>query len=168
VWAVVGDQLISEERIEGGPAFGDEGWSDYDLALEWNKSAGPGGMRVDFRASEGKGYNFALGGYDNKKHYLSVTSNPGRIKGQAVVHEIRSSLGKIRPLQWYKLKISLRGPRIRIAVDDQLLFDCTDNSSEKGSVALRCLNSAGRFRNIRVTAIDGTVLWEGPPDLRKE
>ncbi len=59
----------------------------------------------------------------------------------------------------------MRGPRIRVELDDHLLYDCTDNFTQKGSVALRCFNSAGRFRNIRVTAPDGTVLWEGLPDL---
>jgi hypothetical protein len=168
VWTVDSDQIIQEDVGVSGFAFGNEGWNDYDFTVAASKSAGPGGLRVDFRLSQGKGLNLEIGGYDNKKHRLIRTSNPSGVRGKGVAIEIQSKPGTIQSLEWYKLKVSLRGPRIRIALDDHLLFDCMDNHSEKGCVGLRCLNSAGRFRNIKVTAPDGTVLWEGPPDLRKE
>jgi hypothetical protein len=62
----------------------------------------------------------------------------------------------------------LRGTRIHIELDDHMLFDCEDDFRLKGSVGLWCDISAARFRNIKVTAPDGTILWEGLPDLRKE
>ena len=79
--------------------------------------------------------------------------------------EIASKPGTIQPLEWYKLKISLRGSRVRIELDDHTLFVFTTEHSPKGGVQLRTYNCAIRFRNIKVTAPDGTVLWEGPPDL---
>ena len=107
-----------------------------------------------------------MGGLHNK-HYLGrdrMSDPPGNRST-----EIRSKPGTIQPLEWYKLKISLRGPRIRIELDDHSLFDCSDDFSQKGLVELRCYTSAGgRFRNIKVTAPDGAVLWEGPPDLGGE
>ncbi|WP_406698042.1 hypothetical protein V5E97_04230 [Singulisphaera sp. Ch08] len=78
---------------------------------------------------------------------------------------IRSIPGTIRPLDWHEVKISLRGQRIHIELDDRELFACTDNYSQKGDVSLYFSNSSGRFRNIKVTAPDGTVLWERPRDL---
>ena len=84
------------------------------------------------------------------------------------VYKIQSSPGTIQSLDWYKLKISLRGTRIHIELDDHMLFDCADDFSQKGGVGLRCEHSAARFRNIKVTAPDGTILWEGLPDLPKE
>ena len=35
----------------------------------------------------------------------------------------------------------------------------------KGGVGLRVVNSAFQFKNIKVTAPDGKVLWEGMPAL---
>lgn len=63
------------------------------------------------------------------------------------------------------MKISLRGPHIRVELDDHVLFSCTDDFSQRGPVQLRFHNSAGRFKNIKVSDRNGTVLWEGPPDL---
>jgi eukaryotic-like serine/threonine-protein kinase len=63
------------------------------------------------------------------------------------------------------VKIFLRGPRIQVELDDHLIFDHTDETNQSGSVNLKCYNSDGRFRDIKVTAPNGDVLWEGPPDL---
>jgi hypothetical protein len=63
------------------------------------------------------------------------------------------------------VRISLRGQNIRIELDNYLLFACKDDFVRKGNFFLCCYDSAGRFRKIKVAAPDGTVLWEGPPDL---
>ena len=76
-----------------------------------------------------------------------------------------SKSGTIQPLEWYRVKISLRGPRIRVELNDHVLFSCTDDFSQRGDVQLRFHNSDGRFKNIKVSDSNGTVLWEGPPDL---
>ena len=78
---------------------------------------------------------------------------------------LRSVPCATRPLEWYKVKASLRGPHIRIELDGHVLISYTDDFSRRGPVGLRFWNGAGRFRNIKVSAPDGTVLWEGPPDL---
>ena len=63
------------------------------------------------------------------------------------------------------MKIIVRRQHIRIELDDEQIFDCEDDFNLRGAVALRFFDSEGRFRNIKVTAHDGTKLWEGPPDL---
>ena len=162
-WSVEDDQLVKEGLGFGcWVEFGDQGWTDYDLTFEASKRAGPGNWGVNFRHSEGKCYVLIPGNHGNN-HTLGLWSSLGNSPG-----DMGSKPGTIQPLEWYKLKISLRGPRIRIELDDHLLFDCTDEFSQKGDVALKCYNSAARFRNIKVTAPDGSVLWEGPPDLPKE
>ena len=144
----------------GAVVFGDEGWSDYDFTFEASKSTGPGGFGASFHTGDGKQIWLRLG--DENNHGIGRVSSPG---GRSV---IRSKPGTIRQLDWYKVKISLRGPHIRVDLDDHLLFSLTDKTSPDGLVGLRFINSAGRFRNIKVTAPDGTVLWEGPPDLPKK
>lgn len=63
------------------------------------------------------------------------------------------------------MKVSLRRQHIRIELDDHVLFEGTNEFKLRGSVSLAFLNSAGRFRDVKVTAPNGTILWEGPPDL---
>jgi serine/threonine protein kinase len=158
LWSVENDQLLKEGLGFGFVAFGDTDWTDYDLTFEVRKSAGPDGLGAMFRASGGKAYWLWVGSYRNSKHNLGRWSRQGD-------REIRSTPGTIRPLVWYKVKISLRGQRIRVELDDRVILACSDTYSQKGHVELRSIDSAGRFRNIKVTAPDGTVLWKGAPDL---
>jgi hypothetical protein len=155
-WTVDGDQLVKEGMGRGEVVFGDQGWTDYDLTFEARQTAGAG-LGAIFRERDGKHYSLTLGGID-KKHYL-------RSRSHDKVTDIQSQPGRVQPLDWYKLKISLRGPRIRIELEGHLLFDCTDKFTQRGAVGLHFINSAGQFRSIKVAAPDGTVLWEGPPEL---
>jgi formylglycine-generating enzyme len=159
LWTVDGDQLVKEGLGFGGVSFGDIGWTDYDLTFEARKSAGPDGLGAVFHSSEGKQYQLSVGGPDGK-HYLNRRPNADNR-----IQVLQSIPGTIRVLEWYKVKVSLRGQNIRIELDDHVLFNCTNNFSQRGFVGLRCWNSAGRFRNVKVTAPDGTTLWEGSPDL---
>jgi serine/threonine protein kinase len=169
LWTVEGNQLIKEGLGDGWVGFGNPDWTDYDFTFQARVSAGPGGFGGSFREGGGKspvaddplGRAYVLVvGWQNV-YRLNRWSNTLREDRQ-----IQSSPGKIQPLEWYRVKISLRGQRIRIELDDHVLFSCTDDLKEdRGIVSLRFFDSAGRFRDIKVTAPDGTVLWEGPPDL---
>jgi hypothetical protein len=109
--------------------------------------------------ADGNGYTLGIGDSDGM-HKLAQWSNATR---RATF--IRSVPGTIHPGVWYSVKISLRGRNIRVALDDRELISAWDDFSSRGIVSLRFYNGAGRFRNIKVTAPDGTLLWEGPPDL---
>ena len=153
-----GDQLIKKGLDTGWVSFGDQGWTDYDLTFEVRKNAGPGGLGAHFRVhsmNELKFYVLVLG--IQGKHSLHLWSRSGD-------REIRSKPGTLQTLDWYRVKISLRGTRIHIELDDHLLFALTDTFSQEGWVDLE-LRLRRSFRNIKVTAPDGTLLWEGPPDL---
>lgn len=158
-WTVEGDQLVKEDLGRGGVGFGDVGWTDYDLTFEVCKSAGPDGMEAQFRQSEGKSYNLWLGGGFNKTYGVGRTSQRRRV---SVLDRINGTFGLD---QWHNVKISLREKEICVWLNGLEILRCTDDYSARGSVALVGLDSAGRFRNIKVAAPDGTVLWEGPPDL---
>ncbi len=184
-WTVEGDQLVREGLGFGEVGLGQKDWTDYDLTFEALKSAGPDGFGAQFRSGTGTNYWLLVGGRNNK-HYLGgggmrrvsheIQSIRGTIRplewysqmANWGAHYFESIPGTIRPLEWYRVAISVRGRRIRIGLDGRMLFDCTDDFSQRGFVALRLYDSGGRFRNIKVTAPDGTVLWEGPPDLGAE
>ncbi len=160
LWSVEGDELVKEGLGRGTVTFGDVDWSDYDLTFEARKSAGPDGLGVAFRSSDGRLYSLVLGSL-NASHLLGIWSRAPTKRNPW----LRSTPGTIRPLEWYKVKISLRGQFIRVQLDEHLLFACKDDFCQKGNLFLCCYDSAGRFRNIKVTAADGSVLWEGVPDL---
>jgi len=159
MWTIEGDKLIRKDLGSGAVMFGDIGWSDYDLSLEASKSSGPGGFGVSVRAGGGRQVWLRIA--DENKHKLGTARSGKR-------SELRSSPGTIRPGDWYNVKISLRGSRIRVELDGHLLFSYTGEHSQRGAVGLRFIDSTGSFRNIKVTAPDGAILWEGPPDLPKE
>ncbi|MBI3821508.1 MAG: DUF1080 domain-containing protein, partial [Planctomycetes bacterium] len=75
---------------------------------------------------------------------------------------------KDKPLQanvWYLVKMSVRGDKGECYFDGVKIFDFKADKHAAGAVGLSPLGSRYRFKNIRVTAPDGTVLLEGMPDL---
>jgi hypothetical protein len=160
LWTVEGDQLVKRSPEDGWVQFGDSGWTDYDLSFDAWKTDGPDCFGAAFRGWKGNTYTLGIGGRDGKNylHEWAASTREARL--------IQSVPGVTLPQEWYQVRISLRGSRIRITLDGHKLFDCTNDFSPKGSVSLRFYNGAGRFKNIKVTAPDNTVLWEGPPDLR--
>jgi hypothetical protein len=159
-WAVDRDELTCGGR-NGIIVFGDEGWTDYDFTFEVCASASAsrdGQIKIGFRVIKGiKGYILGLGPNAIVQNLFLWSPDQGS--------DVWAKPSTIQPNEWYRIEISLRGPRIAIKIDDHLLLDLTDDYSERGNVALHSLNCTGRFRNIKVTAPDGTVLWEGLPDL---
>jgi hypothetical protein len=67
--------------------------------------------------------------------------------------------------QWYRVRVSVRGSRLQCFLDEELLFDLTDQNHLRGAVGFRTWETNVRFRNIKVTAPDGSALWEGEPEL---
>jgi hypothetical protein len=70
---------------------------------------------------------------------------------------------------WYTLRISIRGDHtecfLRDGENEMMVFPFTDGRFATGCIGLRIVKSAYRFKNIKVTAPDGKVLWEGMPAL---
>ncbi len=65
------------------------------------------------------------------------------------------------------MRLEVRGPRVRCYVDDERLFDHTDDRFAKGRVGFSTFSRTGaRFRDIAITTPEGKVLWEGPPEIR--
>jgi hypothetical protein len=127
-----------------------------NLSFEGMCAGIDGGIGVAFRYSEGKAYIFAAAP-DNKLVF--------NIWSRAANRDIQSVRGTVRPDEWHRFRISLMRKRIRIELDDQFIFDLTDDFNLQGRVRFHGWGGIGRFRNIKVSAPDGTVLWEGPPEL---
>jgi serine/threonine protein kinase len=169
-WRVEGNVLIKDRKGPGWVHFGDPNWTDYDLTFEMRTSSGdPAGSRTA-STQPALGANVRVSSAPDPRVY-------GIIFGQreyVLLHwsKSRGNVGlqwmpKTLPLhQWHKVKVSLRGTQIRADLDGQLVFSRDDDYCPRGIVSLATWGASdGQFRNIRVSAPDGTALWEGPPDL---
>ena len=136
-WTAEHDQLIKEGVGNGFLRFGDVDWTDYDFTYEARKSDGPDGFGGMFREAGTKAYVLCLGGLDGKHHLIQWSSSTQH--GEF----IQSSPGTIQPRRWYRVRISLRGRRIRVELDGHMLFSLTDDFHERGAVGLRFFGSAG-------------------------
>ena len=114
------------------------GQTSYDLTYEARRCR-PSWFGGGFRQGDGQHYGLALGGpdHDHRLNRWSSNSTP-----QYSV--IQSIPGTIEPLKWYNVKISVRRQRIRIELDDRVLFLGTDDFKLRGSVSLAFFDFAGR------------------------
>jgi serine/threonine protein kinase len=160
-WKIEGDQLVKIDAAFGFVSFGDQSWTDYDFSFEASKIAGRGYFVALFRANGGKQYLLDVGDAGEKVRLVAEKAS-GDGWSRSVLH---SKPRAIRQREWCSVKISLRGPRIRVEVDGQALFIVVDDLNLQGGVQLRGESCAVRFRNIKVMTPEGATLWEGPPDL---
>src|SRR5262249_50420749 len=106
-----------------------------------------------------QGCLYGLGSFVNTAHTVEACANgkPWKI----YVQKKASIPGGV----WQRARVSVRSGHAQCFLNDQKLFECTIDTHSNGRVGLRTWNSYYRFRNIKVTRPDGTVLLEGLPDL---
>lgn len=162
-WRVEGNELV-QESIEPGVrvTFGDTNWSDYEISLEAQKIGGNEGFLVLFRVKSERDYYWLnIGGWGN-----TATAVERSIANR------RRTISSFRPIRveqgrWYKIRIRCEGRRIQAWLDDELILDFNDdeNAHLNGKVGVGTWMTKARFRNIKVTALDGKVLFEGLPEV---
>lgn len=162
-WEMEGDELVQKKPGKAVLLFGSPNWTDYDVSVEARSLyAGPKseGSALFFRAqSDIDNCVFITGSYGG-----TINDVTKRVEGKwvriglpyGIEHQFR---------RWYKQKVEVRGSHIRCFVDGKLLFDRHDDSHPRGMVGIGSHNTVTRWRNFKVTAPDGTVMWEGFPEL---
>lgn len=164
-WSIEDDQVIqagtgTDQRI----MFGDLAWTDYEFTLEAQKTGGSEGFLILFRETTPQAhYWYNLGGWNNERHQLEK-ARPGQGRG-AVGRAVRD---KIETGKWYKIRVRCAGNHFQIWLDGQQVLDYTDTRSAnlQGRVGIGTWSTMAKFRNLKVTALDGTVLFEGlPPSI---
>jgi hypothetical protein len=147
-------------------AFGSPDWADLTVECRAKKLTprvyDNFGLAVGFAGERSRIHFMAGGGWaDNvTTHTVSVDGQGRRVSGGP-----RCSIG---PNTWYRLKVTVRGETVSCFVDDRPVFTYKHPRPVTGRVALATtedMNCELRFRDIRVTAGDGKVLWDGLPDL---
>ncbi len=155
-WERVQDEL--RQTSQSGIArllLGDKEWSRYVLTLQARLDYGEEGIAVYCNLQSDGFYKLQLGCVGNTKlklftnvHYRSTS---------------RSQPGTIEADRWYDVEILVDNGHIRCRLDDEKIFEKTENQLKTGRIAIGSVKSAARFRNIKVTSLDGKrVLWEGP------
>ncbi|MBE0536190.1 MAG: DUF1080 domain-containing protein [Phycisphaerae bacterium] len=165
-----GRWLIEEGTISQGGmgtdqrlVFGDAAWTDYEFTLEAKKTGGSEGFLILFRETDPAAhYWYNIGGWNNTAHRLEKA-----IQGQG-----RNAVGpsvqeRIETGRWYRIRVRCEGNHIRIWLDGRQVLDYTDTRSPnlKGRVGVGTWATQAEFRNLKVTRLDGTVLWESLPTV---
>ncbi len=160
--AVVQSQIGDNIRL----VFGDKNWSDYEFSLEAQKTGGSEGFLILFRAaSEEDFYWYNIGGWGNVQSGLEK----GR-KGAGWGIVSPTIQGGIENDKWYRIKVRCEGGHIQITMDDKTMLDYTDSNNPhlKGCVGVGTWNTKAKYRNIKVTSLDGKTLFEGLPKIKSE
>ena len=144
--------------------FGDAKWKDYEYTLEARKTGGSEGFLILFRAKNDDDYYwYNMGGLNNNTFYLERgTKAEKRRRGVG-----KGTPGTVEPEKWHTIRVRCEGPQITIWYDGKQTFDFKDDDKAHlaGKVGIGAWNTRARFRNVKVTALDGKVLFEGLPEV---
>lgn len=161
-WRIADGEVVQKGRAaDQRLVFGDAAWTDYELSFEAQKTGGAEGFLAMVRAKGPKEFYWVnLGGWGNKHHQLEKCT-PSRERQGAVGPKAE---GIIETGRWYRIKVRCEGARIRVTLDDREIIDFTDRDPiPAGAPGLGTWATQARFRNLKVTAPDGRILFEGLP-----
>jgi len=161
-WSIDDGQVIqagmgTDQRL----MFGDPSWTDYEFTLEARKTGGSEGFLILFRETSPRAhYWYNIGGWGNVRHQLEK-ARPNRGRGAVGP----SARGRIQTGKWYKIRVRCAGNHTQIWLDDEQVLDYTDTRSPnlEGRVGVGTWATTAKFRHLKVTTLDGEVLFEGLP-----
>ena len=100
-----------------------------------------------------------------------TATKPARCKpvNRPLSSTLKSYDFSLRDGAWYTARVHVRGNHFVCSIYDShngtetRVFDVYDDRHPRGRVGLQTFGASFRFKNIKVTAPDGRVLWEGLP-----
>lgn len=163
-WSVENGELIqSSLSTDISYVFGDSSWGDYELTLQARKERGAEGFLVLCRAGAGDSFYWLnIGGWNNTRHALEKETDGGR----RTIGQGRN--GRVETGRWYDVRVRCEGNRIQGWLGQEQVIDVRDGNRPhlRGMVGLGTWGTHARYRNIRVTSLDGTrELFSGLPEL---
>ena len=170
-WRREGDVLIVQTARRGAITFGSPAWKDYDFTAEVRSDAAAGGFGLRAReAASGAHFEFVILPTTARATSFWNRPQPG---GKEAPIELEAG-------RWYGVSVIARGNEFQCNMTEigkskkraRVSLTYTDPQYPIGPVGFFAggPNSPAaefRFRNPRVTAADGKVLWEGLPELPK-
>lgn len=153
-WKFTGSAI----RVSGdNPRFipiGSGAWRNYELALTVRKTGGQGPVIIAVRHDRGSSLQLLLGDKKILRNAERQKTDTLGIDGSGIENG-----------RWYSIRISYNNSVLRTWIDDKLLFEArTSAGREAGHFALGAENGGeGEFKNMKVTAPDSNILYEGMP-----
>jgi formylglycine-generating enzyme required for sulfatase activity/serine/threonine protein kinase len=160
-WQIRGQELVKFGKRVGGSEiyFGDPNWKDYDFSAEIYREQGDRMCCLNYRcADQANKCVFIIAGWRNN-------SSGAQVWNKGVEVTIRKRPCRLVNNRWYTALVKVRGNRSEGYLDGERLFENQDDQHPNGRAGLGTNQGVYRFRNIKITAPDGTVLWQGLPDL---
>ena len=168
-WSVEGDELVQSDadREFAYLWFGDSNWTDYDYSVDVMRVEGWLSAALLFRYGDSSFYMCAVG--HGSKSLAEIHTAERDASGQIRWWQVAATEQSLPNHEWTSLRVCVRGSQLRCLIwngfDWSTLLEFTDDRFPTGRVGLRCVKSAFRFKNIRVTDPDGNILWEGFPAI---
>jgi serine/threonine protein kinase len=165
-WHVEGNELVQTDtaRPFNELLFGDTEWTDYEFTVTARRMGGLDSFALFVRSDHGSTYAFTASG-------TKETPSSAELREAGHASLLGNHGFSIKDRQWYTALIHVQGDHFVCSIYDNAtgtdvhLFDFHDNHHAKGRVGLQTFGSSVRFKAIRVTSLDGKVLWEGPPAI---
>ena len=163
-WEVQGDTLVQSDAqsMFAMLLFGDDRWTDYDFSADLQGTEGASDAGLIVRSTgEDRNLRFAISGKGDSKYCFLEASEGGQKRIlKSVPYSILSGA-------WCTARVRVRGGRVTCSLHNGdryvVWFDFDDDLHPKGRVGLATWHAACRFKNIRVTTLDGKDMWEGLP-----
>lgn len=158
-----GDALaLTPGKLNAAVDFGPVNLSDYDMSFDamTNESGNGKGFRVLIHASMRNSCLFWVG--EDEDTQLALYSRVGGTSARTQFKQYR-----LEPDEWYNVRVEVRGAEMRCFLDGQEVFDGREPRLTSGRAGISSSDASIRFRNIKLTAPDGTMIWQGPPDLSR-
>ncbi len=166
-WSIKEDSLVQSKISDNVRlVFGNKEWSDYEITLEAQKTDGSEGFLILFRVSNDEDfYWYNIGGWGNIQSALEkgVKAKAWGLIGPVIQNKIETG-------KWYNIKVRCEGGHYKVSLDEKTLLDFTDRNNPhlKGCIGVGTWNTKAKYRNIKVTSLDGKILFEGLPELKTE
>ncbi|MBX3399006.1 MAG: SUMF1/EgtB/PvdO family nonheme iron enzyme [Gemmataceae bacterium] len=164
-WSIIGDELAQTDAVEhyGLLEFGDENWTDYDYSVDVKRVSGNDQAALLYRWTSPSNFNLFGIGTSGNSFVVVEWQKDGQIG------YLNNFNYRLNNNQWYTMIVKVRGNRmtseLRHGADKVRSWVADSDRHPKGKVGLRTVFSHMRFKNIKVTAPDGTVLWDGLPNI---
>ncbi|HZL11152.1 MAG TPA: family 16 glycoside hydrolase [Prolixibacteraceae bacterium] len=180
-WYIDENELISPGTRTAELAVGNPEWTDYDATLEvkWDPyfvgvpapwSGGQSDIRFVLRGNKESEGAFAFH-FDAKadtvfKMEKNVKKNDSKLGWIVVQTNKDVPVKSLNPKNWHKVRIHCEGSAAQLFWDNKLIFDFKEMNSEigKGSLTLLLSRTGGRFRNIQIKSLNGSILFSGIPE----
>lgn len=173
-WTVSSGVLTQSSNIWGSSMTSTDPSQPGTYAIYDKFNKGDYTVYVDFRSGDDDSIGVLFRYQDKNNYYrfsMNKQQNNRRLvkKVDGVVSVLAESADSYKIGEWYAFKASLKKDRIKIHLDNNLIFDVKDNAFSKGKIGMYCWgNENSSFKNIIFESDRPTVPAIAMTDNKKQ